>query len=219
MNKKIYVIIIVLILCCGCNAKYSLNLNDNLISEKLNVSYVRNNESDMELDQIYTNYLYAIGRDSFYKFDNLGSTKETINLNFSYDYSTSDITSSNLIRSCIEHFDFFEEDSKYYLIASGSLRCNYYEYVQLSSLDITLTTNHNVLENNADEVNDDEYIWHIDLNKNDNVNIKFITDDKISKVIKKREYKQIIFIAGIGLSVLGLIALIVFIRYKRVNKI
>lgn len=222
MKKKNLILILLFIICCGCNARYELELNDKQISEKLNVSYPRTNESDAELEQIYTNYLYAINRDSFYEFNNK-STNDTINLQFNYDYKNNNLKTSNLIKSCVEYFDFFEEDNKFYLTANGAFKCSFYEYVKLNSLDISITTNHNVIENNANEVKNGEYIWHIDLKNLENIEIKFITDNKESKQWKKEKnkikYKEILIGLGSAAGIIILVTLFIAIKHKRVNKI
>lgn len=222
MKKRISILMLLLMICCGCNARYKIELNDKQITEHLNISYPRTNESDTELEQIYTNYLYAINRDSFYNFNNK-STDDTVDLQFNYEYKKDNLNNSNLIKSCVEYFNFFEEDNKIYLTATGAFRCTFYEYVKLNSLDISITTNHNILENNANEVKNGEYIWHIDLNNPKNINIKFITDNKVSKQWKKEnnkiKYKNILIRVGISSGVIILLTLFIAIKHKRVNKI
>lgn len=219
MRIKKSVVLFILLICCGCTAKYKIDFTNENISEKLLIKTKRNNLTNNQVKQMYSEAFYAINRDSFYNFDNSKSTADEIVLEYNYDFNTSNIKSSNLIKSCIEYFDFFEEDNKYYLIGKGAFKCSIYEYVELDSIDISITTNHNVIENNADEIKNDEYIWHIDLEDLENINIKFITDNKISTKSKVKEYKGILIPLGIASGVILLITLLIMIKHKRVNKI
>jgi len=219
MKLKKYIIVFVLLLCCGCTAQYELDFNDKTISENLTVKYNRENETDEQIKQFYEKAFYAIGKEIYYNFDNSKSTKQNIVINYNYDYDTSNFNSSYFANSCFKYFQFSSNEDKYYLFANGPYKCLTYEYTNIESLDIIITTNHNVLENNANEIKDNKYIWHINQDNYENVNIKFITDNKENPQIKQREYKKTIILVSAISGIALLIVLIVFIKHKQVNKI
>lgn len=214
---KKYLILGLIILCCGCSAKYNISFIDDSITDELMVMYERNGETDADIDGTFTESFNSIGRDKYYSFKNLSTNKE-IKASLSYEFSTENYSNANIPGSCFEAFKFLSDDDNYYLFAQGAFKCSYYAYEELDSLDITINTNHVVLENNADEVKNNKYIWHIDPN-DDDVNIRFVTKKEIVKNSIKINYKNVLLISGCVISVFAVISLLIFARYKRVNKI
>ena len=214
---KKYLILGLIILCCGCSAKYNINFVDNKITDEIVISYERGGETDDEINGIFSDSFNSIGRDEFYSFKNLSTKKEVIG-NLSYEFSTENYSNANIPNSCFEAFKFLYDDDNYYLFAQGAFKCSYYAYEELDSLDITINTNHVVLENNADEVKNNKYIWHIDP-YDDDVNIRFVTKKEIVKNSIKINYKNVLLISGCVVSAFAIVSLLIFARYKRVNKI
>lgn len=214
---KKYLILGLIILCCGCSAKYNISFIDDKIDDELIITYERNGETNDEINEMFFDSFNSIGRDDFYSFKNLSSNKD-IKASLSYEFSTENYTSANIPNSCFEVFKFLSDEDKYYLLAQGTFKCGYYAYEELDSLDVIINTNHVVLENNADEVKDNKYIWHISTYDED-VNIRFVVKNEVVKNSYKINYKNILIISGCVVSVLAIIGLLMFARYKRVNKI
>lgn len=214
--KKILIIVFVF-LCCGCSAKYEIELNDDRVYDNLSVSFNRDGITSAEIDQFYSDSFYALGRDKLYNYKNLSSSSN-FTINYNYDYSIDEYSLSNIPNSCFDGFKFFSDDDKYYLFVSGVFKCNYYEYISLDSLDIVISTNHSVLDNNADEVINGKYIWHVDSNEQD-FSLQFITEKSNKKIEKNNLNFEIIMYVGIGGLFFLIIALFILIKNKRVNKI
>ena len=208
------IIILAIFICCGCSAKYEISLIDDEITDNLTVSYARSDETSSELNEFYSDSIYALNN-SFYKFIDK-STNNEVKLNFNYEFSTSNYNSAILPNSCFETFSFLSDEDKYYIFTDGAFKCNYYEYVDLDSFDVVVNTNHVVLENNADEVKNNKYIWHVDPNSDD-VNIKFVVKKKTSNKFKFINKNALIAVGSITLLCFGFISLI-YIRYRRLNK-
>lgn len=214
---KKFMILLFILLCCGCNAKYEINIIDDNISDSLTVSYERTGETISQINDSFSDSFYAIGRSSLYDFKNMSTDNDVI-INLNYDYGSDFFKSANIPNSCFEHFSFLSDDDKYYLFAGGTFKCSYYAYEYLDSLDIIINTNHNVIENNADEVVDDKYVWHINKEDN-NQEIKFIISKVADKKKKKINYKLLLYISSaVGLFLL-LIVVSLVIRHRHVNKI
>lgn len=218
MKKKL-VLLVLFIFCCGCSAKYELNFLDDKISENLTVKFDRGNLTDNDIKSFYSNSFYAIGRDKLYKFDSSKSNRKNININLNYVFDVSEFTHSNIANSCFEYFSFLSDDSKYYIFANGAFRCLTYEYVNLDSADIVISTNHKVLENNADEVKRGKYIWHINKDSKLDTSIKFVVDRSVDKSIPKIDYKSIIIGFSVVIASGLLIVVLMAIKNKKVNKI
>ena len=215
---KKFLAIIFLLLCCACSAKYEIKFVDDNVYDNLSVSFSRQGLTDSQVDEFYSNSFYAIGRNKLYSFKN-DSTTDNIVINYNYAYASNEFSTANIPNSCFDIFKFFSDDDKYYLFASGVFKCSYQEYVKLDSLDIVIDTNHVVLENNADEVKDNKYIWHVDMNASD-FSLRFITKKNVQSNKVNNNYIDKIFI---GLGIVGAVTLIItlfiLIKNKRVNKI
>lgn len=211
-------IIFLVIVCCGCSAKYNMSFIDNKISDELVVSYEKNGESNDDISGIFSG-IFSLMNDSndFYYFKNL-STKKNVVGSLNYEFDINNYDNSYIPNSCFSTFEFLSDEDKYYLLAQGTFKCGYYAYEELDSLDVIINTNHVVLENNADEVKDNKYIWHISTYDED-VNIRFVVKNEVVKNSYKINYKNILIISGCVVSVLAIIGLLMFARYKRVNKI
>ena len=223
MKLKNILLIGIIVLCCGCKAEYKLDFTDEKITENLYITAPRNNMTD---DEYYNNYSKSqtiLGGDKFYNFEIEESNEDGLKLNFNYEFSTANFYKSYIATNCFSIFKFVEDDDKYYIFAQGDFKCLYYKYVKVDEVDVSITTNDKVIENNADKVNDNEYIWHIDLDNPNNMNIKLIADKKTETKKIKKDYKKtvkIIAIAtGIGFGLMGLIVLLIAIKHKRVNRI
>jgi hypothetical protein len=212
--KKYFIII--LLLCCGCSAKYELKFIDDKITDNLTVTYKRTDETDSQINDSFSSSFYSIGRTNLYNFKNL-SDKENIIVDLSYDYNINQYNSANIPNSCFDSFNFLTDDKKYYIFAQGDFKCSYYAYETLDSLDVVITSNHIVEEHNADSVKDNKYIWHIDPSSS-NVNIKFVVK-KETKNIKRIDYKSIMIISLSVASVILLLIIFLAIRNKFVNRI
>ena len=215
---KKFLIIITLLLCCACSARYEIELVDDKVHDNLSVSFDRQGLTDSQVSDFYSGSFYALGRDKIYNFSN-NRVSDKIMINYNYDYRINEFSNANIPNSCFDIFKFFGDDDKYYLFASGVFKCSYQEYVKLDSLDIVVSTNYTVLENNADEVKDDKYIWHVDVNSSD-FSLRFITNkQKINEKKKSINIVQVSLYIGIFGVVALVVALFVLIKNKRVNKI
>ena len=187
MNLKKILSILFILICCGCNAKYELDFTDDKIVEKLTVSTNSNNMSNEDIYEKYNKSITTIGGKNYYNFEIKENKNDSLKLNYNYEFNTSNFNTSYITKNCFSTFKFANDEEKYYILAQGNFKCLYYQYAKLDSLDVSIKTNHNVIENNADEVKNNEYIWHIDLNNIENINIKLITDNKVSKQSKKEK--------------------------------
>ena len=213
---KKYLVLFLVILCCGCSAKYNINFIDDKITDEIVVSYERYGETDDDIEGLFYNTFSLIhDSDKFYSFKNL-STDENVIGKLSYEFNASNYDDSYIPNSCFESFRLLDDDDKYYLFAQGAFKCDYYAYEELDSLDIVINTNHAVLENNADEVSNNKYVWHIDPNS-DNVNIKFVVKKKTAGKLKIKNKGVLVLFGSIGVFCFC-IASLVFLRYKRLNK-
>ncbi len=217
MKLKELIIIIILVICSGCNAEYRIEFNDEKIKENLDVT-VPKKMSIEDYKNSYENTISVMGKNKFYNFD-ITEKNNNVTLNYNYEFTTESFNSSYIADNCFETFKFLTNDENYYFIGQGSFKCLYFRYDELDSLNITIQTNHKLVETNADEIKDDEYIWHINQNNYNNKTISLVVSKEIVKQKFIIKYKEIITILLVVSAAFALAFIIIFINHKRVNRI
>ena len=220
--KKILILIIILF-CFGCRAKYELKINEDLSIEHfitgLEDSEFYNKFTSSKLDVIkltiahFNDYLYynnyefdEVNQDNlsggkvYKKFKNLDEFSDEFKLYKMYfnnlDIKIEDgIITINLSDKIID-----DEFSDRYIVDEG---------------EIVINVPFDVIENNADKVDGNKYIWNFDLTDNtkNNIYIKFNTN-----VLSKDKKISIIVIIAVALIVLfG--SIFIYRRYKRLKAV
>lgn len=219
MKIKKIILTSFIILLCGCHANYEIRLEDDKVQENLDITIQKNETNSNEYNQDNTKTIRSGENDNYYNYQVKENTDDKITINYNYEFDKDSYNSSYIARNCFSTFKYLLDDEKYYLFAQGNFKCLYYKYTKLDTLDIKITTNHNVLENNADEIKEDEYIWHVNLENLNDIKIKFVTDNKINKTITKKQNTNIIIAVASASAVILILLLLLYIRHKRVNKI
>lgn len=193
------IILISIIMLCGCEATYTITIDKNNINEKIEV--LDNVSSTRTVTDIMDNYkkqypVYSnsdwvdadYSRDAneeyykqTYNIDNNGyhlyyeytypmqKFKEANSLNYSYEYK--EITYKNNILS----------------ISMGSPN-NRLKYVdEFTNLTVNIVTDYTVIKNNADSVIGNRYIWYVNKENNDTKKINFEVDLSKTKAEEKKE--------------------------------
>lgn len=212
--KRILIVIITLFI-TACNAQYNLELNDNKIKENLYINTVNESLTESQIIEFYSTALNTRNNVQ-YNFDYQIKNNNII-LKYNQEYDVHGYQNSLIGNSCFEHFKILEENEKYYITAQGSFRCFTYEYIDLETLEIIMTSNHKVLENNADEIKGDKYIWHINKNYPEKKMILFVTENRPTK--NNIDPKEIITISVIVVLLVSIVGLIIYMKHKQVNKI
>lgn len=198
--KKIVFILVMLIFVTGCNSSYNLkivndNFEENILLNIDNKDINSNNQITSFLNEKTTS---VITEDSFYdkKINNFQDYTEVI---LKEKYNENQFQSSKTLNLCFENKTVLFEDT-YYINLYGSFYCLYG-----NSMDIKIQTKNKVYVNNADEVDGNTYIWHIDSSNQDDVNILI----ELDKGFTKREK---IILAGVIILVIVLIGIVIFIK-------
>lgn len=187
--KKIIVFLSIFLL-CGCTSTYKLDISNDKFSENINIfmPYYKYQseqnidpetgaiiEEDNQIDSFLNNKISALfSKKSYYKkkvvYDN-----DTASINMKYIYSEKEFEDSNSLKLCFDDY-VFKYDSSYYIRAKGQFYCLYSD-----SVDIEIHTKNKVIKNNASEVNGNSYIWHINQENAQNVDILFEVEKGISR--------------------------------------
>ncbi len=207
--KKILLLITFLFILTGCTINYELKINKDDINEMI-TGTVTKEESDIDPEETSLNLFYTLvnfeqsalfNADSFY--DKKITEKDNyLEYNANYTY-INNFKDSNIINTCFEKHEINETDDFYDIHLSGNFYCLFSK-----KININITSNMAVLENNADSVNKNTYSWVIDDSKD--VDILLTASKNIEAFNAKEEsvfsvYKIITFILLIILIIASLI--------------
>lgn len=229
------IVLISIIMLCGCEATYTITIDKNNINEKIEV--LDNVSSTRTVTDIMDNYkkqypVYSnsdwvdadYSRDAneeyykqTYNIDNNGyhlyyeytypmqKFKEANSLNYSYEYK--EITYKNNILS----------------ISMGSPN-NRLKYVdEFTNLTVNIVTDYTVIKNNADSVIGNRYIWYVNKENNDTKKINFEVDltqtqEELNNKNTSQEKKNKLTIPIVLFVVFIYIVIIVIIITKKKKK-
>lgn len=155
--KKVLIIFILFL--TGCQVNYNLVIDDNTVVESSDFLSVQ------DID-VYNKSDYMAYFDMDLKKDYLYEKKIIDNgLNLSFTYDGTNFEKSSLLDKCYYKKSFIKDDSYIILYTEGGARCFYEDGSKLlDSLNINIKTSLEVLDNNADQVSGNNYIWKLDEN-------------------------------------------------------
>ena len=204
MNKiKLFIIIICLLILCGCNSSYNLTIDDDIFSEEINldISNLSNNITDNSFYPFHNNF------DVLYD-KNIYSENNYTFLNLKYNFTPSNFINSTAYSDCFLDRKFENNDDYYYFKMYKMIECYYGE-----DYDINIKTNNKVLYNNADSVKNNVYTWHVNSNNKDDLLIEI----KISKYKSNNDKVHNYLLIGIAIVVI-VIAIFFFELYNKKKK-
>lgn len=196
MRKILSIILIILL--SGCSCKYEITIKNGNVVEDLIVNGVTT-EIPVQAD------LANFSTHSYSK--NL----EGDVLKYQTSYKLNNLKKSDFL-TCFDSYNFFEDEDSYILKTGTKFKCFPYQYndfdmLYYDKLDITLSTNHNVIEHNAVSVEKGVYHWYITSDNIDNAEIYF-------KISKNPKQPIIILALTIFMIIVGIIGFIVYLIAK-----
>lgn len=183
---------ICILLCCGCKARYEVKFNNNIISDKLSVTYSKDDEV---IRSFAPDPLFAL--DNIQYDVNINNTNNYINSNYTYNFDVDNYSKAFVPNSCFSSFNFIKDEDKYYFIADGEFLCRHIANRYFDSLDIVISTNHPVIQSNADEIKNGKYVWHVD-SSDENFSLRFVVSEKTKSSNFKNYFWGIISVVGVG---------------------
>jgi hypothetical protein len=201
---KIVLLLLIVLLISGCSGTYNLKINDNLTVEE-NLIITLENEVD-NYDKIDNLINSEVGNKKDYSI-----SKDGNNLNVSYKkkYDTIEeyLLDSILYKQIFNSISYNSDDNEISLGARNILNLSTSDLnnsYDLKILQINVQTPLEVIDENADFVNENTYSWTI----NDKTQEKdmYLVFNKEKFVLNRG---TIILISALGLVVIGLIIIII----------
>ena len=223
---KLILLLIFSFLLCGCSATYRLNINkDGTVDEKITLSESKSNLSsytvslsdylneeltNIKNDGTYSDYLLSVdtnNNDGFGTGERQYSSidkykKNSIIINEMFNNILIDvngnITKITFVAS--DNFKYFEDSSLY-----DSL---------LNEVKIEINLPYKVVNNNADNIDDDVYIWNIKKGESlKNIEITYDTSVTLLDIVPI----EVLILVSI-IIIIGIIVFYIYIKYKMNSK-
>lgn len=230
MKKKNLLILMLFCLTCitGCTVDYNLDFTDTELKEVININLTASENNEENIDKMEYSAKYeaaAISKQYNQVPYNFTSAKQKDKYvgTFSYDYTTTEFNDAHLIRTCYDSFNFVQTEKGFQLVTSDTFNCGSYSYLSVEKYTITVTSNHKVIESNADMVDKNKYIWIITPNGKLNIEkpIKIVFSNETSLEIMSDELsnnsKLVTFIVLGALGCAMIITSIIFIIKTKKN--
>lgn len=215
MNKKRIIILLLPLLLTGCTINYDLVINQNNIKETITGSVKESEyetkETDTGLNELYVlineDVTPLINDDDLYK-KNIINTNTGIDYEYTYTYKNN-YAYSRVINTCFENHTITETETYYKINLSGNFYCLYSD-----KIDINVTSNYVVMENNADKVDGNVYKWTIDDPFDVNIALTVAKNVKYEEPVKAKTFSTFQLI---GLIVFIVLTIITYFLYKKKN--
>ena len=220
---------------CGCEANYTITIDKNNITEKIEV--LDNVSSTRTVTDIMDNYKkqYPVYSNSdwvdadYSRADNEEYYKQTYNIDdngyhlyYEYTYPMQKFKEANSLNYSYEYKEITYKNN-ILSISMGSPN-NRLKYVdEFTNLTVNIVTDYTVIKNNADSVIGNRYIWYVNKENNDTKKINFEVDltqtqEELNNKNTSQEKKNKLTIPIVLLVVFIYIVIIVIIITKKKKK-
>lgn len=220
MKKKL-LLLVMLILLSGCDVNYQLNFTDNQLIEDVHFTLPNSEEKKINYLEKVSAYAIFDGIGRYPYNTNFSKGIKNYNANFNYTYKLEDFGRAYYINQCFDAVNFAQHDNQYVLLTSTGFKCMLFDYYKIDNLTVTITTNHTVIENNADSKKRNSYTWNITEQNAENVKISMVFGQ-----VKQRTFLDIIMENILAISIIagfvfaiGIVILVIIMKAKKNNEI
>ena len=194
MKRRLFFLLVLTFLLCGCTANVNITINDNTVNERISINEAPYDVFSMsDIKQQYRKYIPA-----FYNvpiIDTMPDEKEenveyykmsgteyssSYNAYYQYNFKFKEYKNARSIRNAFRSSEVqYDTYEKQILFTSGMTV--FKNIPQLTEVKVNISTNYPVLETNADYKNGNVYTWV--FNKNTKKGIYLLLEDKNGKSI------------------------------------
>lgn len=175
MLKKGLLLLAVLFLISGCTVNYDLVIDNDSISEDVSIK-IPMSEIDLDKYENQINYPMKVYGGEEYNYDK--QTSEDVSnhfVNYKYKHDIDKYYKSLFIGMCYDDKKILVSDDKISISTSNVFKCIAMDDgYRAKKVDVNITTKLKVLENNADEIKGNTYIWHMNEYEYSNKPIKLL---------------------------------------------
>lgn len=221
MKKKILFIIFVIMLCAGCKANYSLVINeDGTVEERVALNetaefYDRYSKSSpgRVIGFILEPYSDTLNEKGYSVENSITNEESGVVIKKKHNTIDDYVKDNVFSKQYSDKIDFKRDGKKVSLSIKGYLSASDQDQSKIPVHNgyIVIQVPFKVVENNADKVDGDTYIWDFTNNNGKEREIKIVYDS--SKLAKSTDYKMVFIFLGIILGIL----VIGFIVYNKMS--
>ncbi len=221
MKKNLVVVLLLMIMCVGCEANYSLEISKDLtVKETLQATEDREFFNQYEKSSmgrvvgfILSPYLNILNENNYETNNYITTNRGGVVINKEYKTFDEYTKSTTLTSQFTNKIDYKEDGDLITITTNGgfSVAEQDQQRIPIEKASISINVPFKVEEHNADKVSDNVYTWIFDDSDTNQREIKLVFDK--SKINKKINYVGIFTI----ISVIILL-LLVFMMYNNVRK-
>jgi len=197
MKKRLFFLIVLAFLLCGCSANVNITIKDNTVTERISINEAPYDVFSMsDIKQQYRKYIPAFynvpiidtmpdeqeENVEYYKMTGT-ELSSSFNAFYQYNFKFKDYKNARSIRNAFRssevQFDTYEKQVLFTTESSGMIL--FKNIPQLTEVKVNITTDYPVLETNADYSNGNTYTWI--FNKNTKKGIYLLLSDQTGKSI------------------------------------
>lgn len=174
--KKNIILLCIIFLLTGCNVEYNVTISNDKIDENISVYTDTLNftsESDGNSNNINNIDYYAYNlSDSKYKYNKtIKKSNNMYEINLTYSHNPNEFINSTAL-NYFKYHSFINDEKYYYIKLQDGLKNGYKDKISKNVL-LKITTNNKVVQNNADKIDGNTYIWEITKQNADEKEILF----------------------------------------------
>ena len=241
-KKKLLILLLFIFLATGCQAEYNIVIDENTVNEQLLVYETDMNKWNtiqgnnvltyQQYQQEYNNAPVGIyyndqnvdaetgfNPNRQYYTINLLNENNKKGLSLTNNFGINRYVDSYIIRNCFKYINISNQSDTINISTNNELSCmNYID--GLDKITINIKTDYEVLETNANSVNDKTYTWvitknnytnsniYIKINKNSTSNPNSSTKANNGEIVSKFQIIYIVIV--IAMLLLGLLIYLIF---------
>lgn len=235
MKRKIFILIVLTFILCGCEATYNLNITDQNIDELTEIhnynketwesespSYKEliNNNYQINLPTNYNipGFMEDFTKQEGYNYYNkeLITNNNDYGLKIKYQFNNEDYIYSSMAKSNVQTFKFINNNDTY-AVSATDFSYPFNAYSNLDKITINVNTNYIMTNANYDSSNKNTYTWTItrDNCQKKTIHFSINTSKNNKKVVGNKTFNIIIIAIGI---ILIMAFIIITIKVKKSNK-
>lgn len=174
MKRKLFLLFIIFLL-SGCTVNYNLTIDNDTALENIKISIPTEDATEKEFEsQVKHKRPVYFGEKKYYDmtYDNDG---DNYHVDYIYKHNINNLHKSSFLNNCYATNNIKVSDEQISISTSNVFRCiNLDDGLHTDAVDVNITTKLKVLNNNADEINNNTYTWHMDGYDYSNKPIKLV---------------------------------------------
>ena len=182
MKKRLLLLILLLFFLCGCDATVNLNITGNSVNEEITITAFPDNEHYTDANMLlhsFRDYIPAFGSVPIvdtepdvevsgvkYYQKSVSQVGSGYNFIYKYNYQLSNYKDATSVKEGFKSvsIDNIKQDGTIRFSTDNAGLIYFKNYPSLNNVTVNVTTDYEVLENNADSINGNVYTWKFDKN-------------------------------------------------------